>query len=117
MPFLALLTSPLLRYGMIVLAVLMAFGWYSEHERHVGAQKLLAKQVKLTEQESQRRIEAEQKAQVQAQADIETIERKAKQNASLAARIATLSARHDRDRCLDADSVRRLNALGHPAGR
>lgn len=113
----ALLASPLIRYALLALGLMVAVFAWDQHERHVGAEHLLAKEQAKTEQEHQRRLQSEQAAQAQAQADAARIAAQEKKDASLIATINRLSRAHDRAVCLSAGSVRRLNEVGHSARR
>jgi len=106
----------LCRYIALALAVLAA-GWaYIAHVKAEARREVVAAYEAATAKESQRRMAVLEQAQAQARAAADKLAQTEKRNAGLLSKINRLSARHDRDACLDADSVRRLREIGRAPG-
>jgi uncharacterized protein HemX len=126
MPFLPLILSFLgsckvcriVAIALAAAAALLLFIQVEKHKAAAGARAaVIAEQLKLTNQESQRREAVIAAAQRRADAAAANSVQLEKRNATLKADLARLSARVDGRACLDPDVMRRLRELGQPARR
>lgn len=111
-----LFSSSVGRWLLVAIVGALAFFFYTEHVQHQAAAAQLAVEQAATQQEHDRRIDAEVRLQTEAQAAAAAITDKEKQNASLQVQLAQLRARHRSEPCLDRESVRVLDSIGHKAG-
>lgn len=115
---LAILANPLLRKlimgALAAAAVVGAFVFYTEKVKHEAVTQVRAQLEAAAETEHRRRQSVLNQAQQQASVYAQRVEDIEKKNESLQREIARLSAAHDHEPCLDADSVRRLREIGRP---
>ena len=112
---LKLLANKYVLYGIMAVAASGMVGLAIEHERHIGAETAVQKELVATQAESARRQKVISGAQRTAEVASQALEQKDRNNASLQKRIAVLSAANDGRSCLDVSSVRRLAEIGQSA--
>lgn len=111
-PFLALIPTKDYIYAAIIVALLAGFGWYTIHERHIGAAKEVAA-LKVSSDELNRKADAKivklnTEHATQVATIIGVIDNERKANVSAAA--------SDADRLREYDAYRRSHpAVGSPA--
>jgi len=111
MPFLSIITSPIVKYGAILLAAVGAFVWYSAHERSVGAANVQAAVAAATQAEQTReQTISGYWTQWSSAATQQVIQQKASIS-DLQKQIAVAAAKNT-SQCLDAGTVRLLNSIG-----
>lgn len=109
-----LFTTKLGQGLMIGLFALSAFGAWTAHERHVGAQAALQKELAATQAESARRSDEIRQLQAEAAATVARLRQQERANVTL--RLSLKQVAHREAVCLDADAVRVLNTIGQQTG-
>lgn len=105
-----LFTTKLGQGLMIGFFALSAFAAWTAHERHVGAQAALQKELAATQAESNRRSEQIRQLQAEAATTVARLRQQEKTNVGL--RLSLKQARNRGAMCLDADNAGMLNAVG-----